>query len=100
MAKLCSYNVKGLGNKQKRKMIFQWLKDNKVDICLIQEAHYTETVKESWAKDWEGEIFFSGNSSKSAGVGILLNDNSSIHKNQQYDGNFGGTYFGTGHCLK
>ena len=62
-------------------MIFQWLKDNKVDICLIQEAHYTETAKESWAKDWEGEIFFSGNSSKSAGVGILFNDNSSIKIN-------------------
>ena len=81
MAKLCSYNVKGLGNKQKRNMIFQWLKDNKVDICLIQEAHYTVTAKESWAKDWEGEIFFSGNSSKSAGVGILFSDNLSIKIN-------------------
>ena len=81
MAKLCSYDVKGLGKKQKRNMIFQWLKDNKVDICLIQEAHYTGTVKESWAKEWEGELFFSGNSSKNAGVGILLNDNLSIKIN-------------------
>ena len=81
MAKLCSYDVKGLGNKQKRNMIFQCLKDNKVDICLIQEAHYTETVKESWAKEWEGELFFSGNSSKGAGVGILLNGNSSTKIN-------------------
>ena len=38
-------------------------------------------MKENWAKDWEGEIFFSGNSSKSVGVGILLNDNSSIKIN-------------------
>ena len=67
MAKLCSYNVKGLGNKQKRNMIFQWLKDNKVDICFIQEAYYTETVKESWAKDWEGEISSVGTVQKAQG---------------------------------
>ena len=81
MARICSYNVKGLGNKQKRNMIFQWLKDNKMDICLIQEAHYMETLKDTWTKDWEGSMYFSGNSSKSAGVGIMLNENSNMKVN-------------------
>ena len=39
MVKVCSYNVKELGNKEKRRIIFQWLKDNTVDICFIQEVH-------------------------------------------------------------
>ena len=81
MAKICSYNVKGLGNKQKRNTIFQWIKDHKIDICLVQEAHYSETSKQTWKKDWGGEAYFSGNSSKSAGVGILLADNLNITVN-------------------
>ena len=78
MVKVCSYNVKGLGNKEKRRIIFQWLKDNKVDICLIQEDHYTSTFKETWAKDWDGDMYFSGNNSRSMGVGILLNNTLNI----------------------
>ena len=74
MVKVCSYNVKGLGNKEKRRIIFQWLKDNKVDICFIQEDHYTSTFKETRAKDWDGDKYFSGNNSRSMGVGILLNN--------------------------
>lgn len=56
MVKVCSYNVKGLGNKEKRRIIFQWLKDNTVDICFVQEVHYTITFKETWAKDWDGDM--------------------------------------------
>ena len=81
MAKICLLNVKGLGNKHKHNMIFQWIKDNKVDICFIQEAHYTKASKEIWDKDWEVDIFFSGNSSKSAGVGIILKDSPNIKAN-------------------
>ena len=73
MVKVCSYNVKGLGNKQKRSIIFQLLMDNKVDICFIQEAHYISTFEETWAKDWDRDMYFSGNNSRSMGVGILLN---------------------------
>ena len=78
MVKVCSYNVKGLENKEKRRIIFQWLKDNKVYICFIQEAHYTSTFKETWAKDWVGDMYFSGNNSRSMGVGILLNNTLNI----------------------
>ena len=73
MVKICSFNVKGLGNKEKRRIIFQWLKDKKVDICFIQEAHYTNECKVVWGKDWGGEMYFSGNDSRSMGVGIMFN---------------------------
>ena len=56
MVKLCSFNVKGLGNKEKRRTIFQWFKDKNVDICFIQEAHYTNACKDIWVKDWDGDM--------------------------------------------
>ena len=71
--KFALFNVKGLGNKEKRRIIFQWLKDKKVDICFIQEAHYTNECKVVWGKDWGGEMYFSGNDSRSMGVGIMFN---------------------------
>ena len=36
---ICSYNVRGIGNVNKREQIFTWLKDKKFDICLLQETH-------------------------------------------------------------
>ena len=50
-----------------------------MDICFIQEAHYTNDCKEIWAKDWGGEMYFSGNDSRSMGVGFLFNDTLSIN---------------------
>ena len=71
--KVCTFNVKGLNDSSKRKQLFHWLKLNKYSICLLQELHCQEHTYDIWKKEWGGEIFLSGNSSNSMGVGILVN---------------------------
>ena len=70
-----SYNVRGIGSAIKREQIFAWLKDKKFDICLLQETHSVEENRELWEREWGKYCFFSGKSTNSEGVGILLNPN-------------------------
>ena len=72
---VCKFNVKRLGDSSKRKQLFHWLKLNKYYICLLQELHCQEHTFDIWKKEWGGKAFFSGNSSNSTGVGILVNSN-------------------------
>ncbi len=74
--RLCSFNVNGLGNRSKRDKIFNWLKQNNFSISLLQELHCTHDNVDIWKQQWGHDIFLSGNSSNSTGIGILLNINS------------------------
>jgi len=69
--RICSFNVKGLASEIKRQQVFKWL-NNKFDICFLQETHFTNQ-KDNWQKQWDGELFLSGNCSNSKGVGIIIN---------------------------
>ena len=73
--KLCTFNVKGINDSSKRKQLFHWLKLNNYSICLLQEIHCQKQTYDIWKKEWGGDIFLSGNSSNSTGVGILVNPN-------------------------
>ena len=73
--KVCTFNVKGLSDSSKRQQLFHWLKFNKYSICFLQELHCDETSINLWKKEWGNEIFLSGNSTNSMGVGILINSN-------------------------
>ena len=70
--KVCTFNVKGLSDSSKRQQLFHWLKLNKYSICLLQELHCDELSKDLWKKEWGDELFLSGNSRSSTGVGILI----------------------------
>ena len=70
---ICSYNVRGLGNKTKREQIFEWVKRNNYTVCLLQETHPGGGTHDAWQKEWGKEAFFSGTSNNSEGVGILIN---------------------------
>ena len=71
--KLCTLNVKGIASKQKRLQVFEWLKQNKYNICLLQEVHCTINNHKQWSNEWKDDLFLSGNKSNSLGVGILCN---------------------------
>lgn len=57
---ICSFNVRGLGNKIKREQIFAWLKNNKYSICFLQETHSGEGTHNLWKDEWGSDAFFSG----------------------------------------
>ena len=73
--KICSFNVRGVGNKQKREQVFQWLKEHNYSICLLQETHLTSDNESLWKKEWTGPCFFSGNYSNKNGISILIDSN-------------------------
>ena len=54
---ICSYNVRGLGNKTKREQIFSWLKDNNFAICLLQETHSGVGTHNIGKSDWGNDAF-------------------------------------------
>jgi exonuclease III len=73
---ICSYNVRGLADIKKRQQVFQWLRDKKFSICLLQETHLPANKSEKWKSDWGNDAFFSGINTNSEGVAILINNTS------------------------
>ena len=70
---VCSFNVRGLGNKVKREQLFTWLKSSNHTFCLLQETHSGINTHKFWQQEWGHEAYFSGNSNNSEGIGILIN---------------------------
>ena len=51
-------NVRGAGNKTKRQSIFSWLKSKGTGIIFLQECHNGLLPKDTWRKEWDGDIYF------------------------------------------
>ena len=70
--KLISLNARGIRSFEKRKAVFGWLLNQKVDLCFLQETYSTKEVENIWKKQWKGEMFFSHGSEHSRGILILI----------------------------
>ena len=40
-----SLNVRGLRNTEKRQIIYNWIKKQKANICLLQETHVDKAIE-------------------------------------------------------
>ena len=67
-----SFNTRGIRNKDKRKNIFNWLRNSHYGIAMLQETHAIETDHSKWKREWDGEIIFSDGESNSKGVATLI----------------------------
>lgn len=67
-----SYNVKGLRNDTKRRDMFRYFKNRKLDVILLQETHSQVEDERIWSKEWGGEVWYAHGSTKSKGVAILV----------------------------
>ena len=63
----------GLGNRIKRKAIFQYLKDQQLDIVLLQETHSEKRILKIWESEWGRKWYASHKSTCSGGTAILIN---------------------------
>ena len=70
---LCSFNVRGLLNKMKRSQMFNWLKTEAYDICLLQETHLLNCKIDDIKQEWGGNVFLNGVNSNKEGTCILIN---------------------------
>ena len=68
----CSFNVRGLGQKLKRTQIFTFFKSKKLQLCFLQETHLTKEIETTWAVDNTYDFYFSGRSSNSGSICIMV----------------------------
>jgi len=70
--KLLSLNVRRIRSSTKRKALFCWLNERKLDILFLQETYSTKDVESIWGKShWQGKLYFSHGSNHSCEVTIL-----------------------------
>ena len=72
--KICSFNVRGIKERNKRRDIFNWLRKKKYDICLLQESHCTKEQEKTWQNEWGYRAYYSSHTSNSRGVVTLVNN--------------------------
>ena len=73
--RIASMNCRGLGDKNKRRDVFNYLKQKSYSICCIQDTHFTEKEELYIRSMWGYETFISPCTSDSRGVAILFNNN-------------------------
>ena len=75
---ISSLNVRGIGDKQKRSELFNWLRSKKFSLYLLQEVHCSNDTVSIWSSEWGYKSLFSCCSSAKGGVAILFNNNFSF----------------------
>lgn len=74
-----SVNVRGLNTDEKRKKIYSWLYEKKIDIALLQETHFVQKYECKYNTGWKGKTFHAYSDSVfSRGVTILFRENLDI----------------------
>jgi exonuclease III len=71
-----TWNVHGCRDSLKRCQLFEFLKINhQSDFYFLQETHTISSDEAAWQLVWRAPVFFSHESTHSAGVAILINPN-------------------------
>ena len=71
--KLLSMNCQGLGDLNKCRDVFHFLRQKKYDIYLLQDTHFTQRQEKYIRTMWGLDCVFDSFSSQSRGVAILFN---------------------------
>lgn len=73
--KFASFNVNGINSPNKRRVIFDKIRNSHAHIALIQETHSSEATAQLWAAEWGGKALFNHGLPGSRGVAILFRRN-------------------------
>ena len=73
--KILSFNANGIGNYHKRKDVFDFLREKKAHIVMLQETHLKTEDQNLIRAMWGYECILNGTSTNSNGVGIFFNSN-------------------------
>ena len=73
---LLSANVRGLNTDEKRRKIYSWLHESKIDIAFLQETHFIQKFETKYNTGWKGQPFHTYSDSVfSKGVSIYFREN-------------------------
>ena len=80
--KICSLNCQGLGDQNKRRDVFDYLRKLQYSIICLQDTHFSNANERLIRNEWGYEAVFSSFNSRSRGVAILFKNNFEfkIHK--------------------
>ena len=77
---LISINSQGLWSQNKRLRLNEWLIQQKTDIALLQETHFTSNIEYNVKNDFKNlNIYHSYGSNLSRGYSILVKDTLNIN---------------------
>ena len=75
MANMVNFNVRDIVDYDKCQQIFNFLRDSRADIALLQETHSCAKTIKIWRNEWGGQFIASHGASNSRGVAILFRHN-------------------------
>lgn len=78
VARIVSWNVRGLNHPVKRGKILAHLKSLNVDIIYLQETHIKNTAKQKLRMGWGSQVFQSNFGARARGVAIIITKNASF----------------------
>lgn len=70
--KFVTLNIRGLGGKQKSKVVLDYLRTNSKGITFLQETHSSVALAEKWMDYWKGKLYVAHGDTNSKGVAILF----------------------------
>ena len=73
MINLCSLNVNGLQNREKRGRAIEWVKSMKCDIAYFQETHFDQNIENEINFNTYFNVYGSIGTSASRGVALIIN---------------------------
>ena len=76
--------MRGLGDKLKRREMFNWLRRKSYSIYMLQEVHCSENKIPVWSAEWGYKTLFSCCTSAKGGVAILFNNNFDLQVLRSY----------------
>ena len=75
---VCSLNVHGIGNINKRRKIFRFLRDYNADINFLQETHGTNSMDKYWTAQWGSSCVFANYKQNARGVAFLFSKKATL----------------------
>ena len=72
---ICTINTQGLLNKEKRLRLIEWSRQQKSDVLLLQETHFTQTTEPHIKTEYHGTTYNNYGTNNSRGVSIWVNNN-------------------------
>jgi len=77
-SKIATINVRGLRDRTKRRIVFNFLRDEKIDIAFLQETHSLESDYRYWRSEWGSEILLAHGTERRCGVALFFRRNFSF----------------------
>lgn len=82
--KIQSVNCQGLGDKSKRKDVFNYLHNKKYNIFFLQDTHFVQEDEKMIQTQWGFEAYFSSYRSNARGVAIFFKNNFEFKVNDAF----------------